>query len=239
MSSAGGGVDRPDPVLAQLRALGHPGAHWLAAGMEADVHALDENTVARLPREGHGTTPGPVDRLLEELSGRGLPFAVPATLGRFALPDGRVLQRQPWLRGRSIGDVHDPSTGYLDVRAEEALVELLSALHTLGGEQPVAAPETASAGWQGDDHRAELVDARAAVARHGQETPVQHGAQPGGRLRCKALYALVGTDACSADADGHFLRCAALLGRADVSPPLVRGPSGVLREPAAPGSGTR
>lgn len=239
MSSAGGGVDRPDPVLAQLRALGHPGAHWLAAGMEADVHALDENTVARLPREGHGTTPGPVDRLLEELSGRGLPFAVPATLRRFALPDGRVLQRQPWLRGRSIGDVHDPSTGYLDVRAEEALVELLSALHTLGGEQPVAAPELP------------LLGGRATTTAQNWSTPVQQllvmvrkpqsstELSRADVLRCKALYALVGTDACSADADGHFLRCAALLGRADVSPPLVRGPSGVLREPAAPGSGTR
>ncbi|GAB3451991.1 aminoglycoside phosphotransferase family protein [Kineococcus endophyticus] len=309
MSSAGGGMDRPDPVLAQLRALGHPGAHWLGAGMEADVYALDENTVARLPRSG--TTTGPLDRLLEELSGRGLPFAVPATLGRFALPDGRVLQRQPWLRGRSIGDFHDPSTGYLDVRAEEVLVELLSALHTLGGQQPVAAPElpllggrarTTAQNWSTPlqqllagrgrgsvdllrSHVDGVDDLRSACsafleARQDVVTSLQHGdicpenvlvdddcrlssvldwgfltmpADPvlemattssffdmygphalrtdrrltdlfveafsvdrADVLRYKAVYALVGADAYSSDADGHFLWCAALLGRADV-----------------------
>ncbi len=42
-------IDETDSVPAQLRALGYPDAHWLAAGMEADVYALDEQTVAGCP----------------------------------------------------------------------------------------------------------------------------------------------------------------------------------------------
>ncbi|WP_432540734.1 phosphotransferase family protein [Kineococcus sp. SYSU DK002] len=137
-------IEETDPVPAQLRALGYPHAHWLAAGVEADVYALDEQTVARLPREAAmaGATPtGPMERLLEQLNQSHLPFAVPAPLGRLTLPDGRSLLRQPRLRGRSIGDFYDPATGRLDPRAEQALIELLSALHTIPRPQPLEMPD--------------------------------------------------------------------------------------------------
>ncbi|MEW1960811.1 hypothetical protein [Kineococcus sp. NPDC059986] len=124
-------IDETDPVPAELRALGYPDASWLAAGMEADVYALDEQTVARLPREkavaGAALTE-PVEELLEQLDECRLPFAVPAPLGRLTLSDGRCLLRQPRLRGRSIRDFYDSARGHLDPRAEQALVELLSAM---------------------------------------------------------------------------------------------------------------
>lgn len=102
---------------AQLRALGYPDVHWLAAGMEADVYALDEQSVARLPRDAAAAataSEGPVERLLQALSRCRLPFTVPAPLGCLTLPDGRSLLRQPRLRGRSIGDFYDPTSGHLD-----------------------------------------------------------------------------------------------------------------------------
>ena len=117
-------IEETDPVPAQLRALGHPDAHWLAAGMEADVYALDEQTVARLPREAGTADAGsmqPEERLLEQLNQCRLPFTVPAPLGRLTLPDGRCLLRQPRLRGRSIEAFYDPASGQLDPRAEQAL----------------------------------------------------------------------------------------------------------------------
>ncbi|ABS03840.1 phosphotransferase family protein [Kineococcus radiotolerans] len=137
-------IDEADPVPAQLGALGYPDAHWLAAGMEADVYALDEQTVARLPREAAAAGAGPeepVERLLEQLNGCWLPFAVPALLGRLTLPDGRCLLRQPRLRGRSIGDFYDPASGHLDPRAEQALIELLSALRTIPHPQRIEMPD--------------------------------------------------------------------------------------------------
>ncbi|WP_432523198.1 phosphotransferase family protein [Kineococcus sp. SYSU DK006] len=135
--------EETDPVPAQLRALGYRHAHWLAAGMEADVYALDEQTVARLPRQAaaaDATPTGPVERLLEQLNQSRLPFAVPAPMGRLTLPDGRSLLRQPRLRGRSIGDFYDPAAGRLDPRAEQALVDLLGALRTIPHPLPIEMP---------------------------------------------------------------------------------------------------
>ncbi|WP_328291241.1 aminoglycoside phosphotransferase family protein [Kineococcus sp. NBC_00420] len=134
-------IEKTDPVPAQLRALGYPDARWLAAGMEADVYALNEQTVARLPREAAAADTGPVERMLEQLNQCRLPFAVPAPLGRLNLFDGRFLLRQPRLRGRSIGDFYDPAAGRLDPRAEQALVELLSALRTIPHPQPIEMPD--------------------------------------------------------------------------------------------------
>ncbi|WP_328291328.1 aminoglycoside phosphotransferase family protein [Kineococcus sp. NBC_00420] len=307
-------IDETDPVPAQLHALGYPDAHWLAAGMEADVYALDEQTVARLPRDVATTGDAPtepVERLLEQLTECQLPFAVPAPLGRLGLPDGRSLLRQPRLRGRSIGDFYDLTTGHLDPRAEQALVELLSALRTIPQQHPIDVPDlpllgesavTTAQPWEAalqrllDDRtrrfggllRAhverldDLVDACDAflISRRDVAVALQHGdicpenllvdddcrlsavldwgfltmlADPvlemaltsgffdmygphalrtdqrltdlfveafsvrrADVLRFKAVYALIGANAYSGTADGHFQWCAAVLRRSDV-----------------------
>ncbi len=133
--------DETGHVSSQLRALGYPDAHWLAAGMEADVYVLDEQTVGRLPRDARAIGAGPVNQLLEELARCDLPFAVPAPLGRISLPDGRSVLRQPRLRGRNIGDFYDSATGHLDHRAGDALVELLGALQTIPHQRLVVVPD--------------------------------------------------------------------------------------------------
>ncbi|NAZ77924.1 phosphotransferase [Kineococcus sp. T13] len=311
-------IEESDPVPAQLRALGYPDAHWLAAGMEADVYALDEQSVARLPRDAAAAataSKGPVERLLEALSRCRLPFTVPAPLGRLALPDGRSLLRQPRLRGRSIGDFYDPTSGHLDPRAEQALVELLSALHIIPKQQlvpafesvpglPLLGERTVATGQHWATALQELLEDRAQrfagllrthvdgldallhacsaflASRRAVPVTLQHGdvcpenvlvdddcrlsavldwgfltmlADPvlemamtsgffdmygphaldtdrrlvdvfveafdverGDVLRFKAVYALIGANAYSGTADGHFRWCAAVLGRSDV-----------------------
>lgn len=299
-----------DPVVPQLHALGHPRACRLAAGMEADVYALDEDTVARLDR-----TPGDasaVGRLLDDLDRCGLPFAVPVARGRLELPDGRSLQLQPRLRGRSLGEFYDGETGRLDPRAETALMEVLTALRTapvdvpdlplLGGrtvtdgrwttalqnvlDDRTARPEGLLARHVdrlGDWGRAarEFLASRAdvpTVLQHGDICPenvlvdddcrltavldwgfltmradpllevaltagffdmygphalrTDHrltdvfleafGGDRADVLRYKALYALIGADAYSERADGHFRWCVQVLRRDDVRAAVFR-----------------
>ena len=111
----------------QLRTAGFPQVRLLARGMEGEVYALDEQTVAKVYRQA----PGPDEAftaVLTQVASAGLPYGTTTPLGSVFLGGGGRAFLERRFHGRLLDACYDVDAGLVDDRVPTALVSVLGPL---------------------------------------------------------------------------------------------------------------